>query len=38
MGFIAHEYGYKLEDIGNLTAFQIEFLIEWTRWFSKQKG
>jgi hypothetical protein len=35
IGLIAHEYGYTLEYIGQLTPFQFNFLVSWLNWRSR---
>ncbi len=32
---IAHEFGYSLEYIGEMSVFQFRFLIDWLSWWGK---
>jgi hypothetical protein len=38
IGFIASEYHYTLQYIGQLSPFQIEFLIQWKLWAANQQS
>lgn len=33
IGLIAHEFRYTLEDIGELTVVQVNFLTSWLEWY-----
>jgi len=38
IGLVAREYGYSFEVIGELTAFQFMFLVEWLNWWGRKIG